>query len=88
MEQRYRRGDIYLAELRGCVGSEQRDFCPVIIIQNDISNIHSPTVIVVPLIAQNRKKNDLPTHSAFWRCTIILPTAEVQSFYLKEDLLW
>ena len=42
MEQRYRRGDIYLAELRGYVDSAQRDFCPVIIIQNDISNIHSP----------------------------------------------
>ena len=65
MEQRYRRGDIYLAELRGYVGSEQHDFCPVIIIQNDISNIHSPTVIVVPLSAQTRKKNDLPTHCYF-----------------------
>lgn len=40
-----RRGDIYYADLRPVVGSEQGGVRPVLIIQNDIGNRHSPTVI-------------------------------------------
>ena len=44
-----RRGDIYYADLRPVVGSEQGGVRPVLIIQNDMGNRHSPTVIVPPL---------------------------------------
>ncbi len=40
-----RRGDIYYADLRPVVGSEQGGVRPVLIIQNDVGNRHSPTVI-------------------------------------------
>ena len=40
-----RRGDIYYADLRPVVGSEQCGIRPVLIIQNDVGNRHSPTVI-------------------------------------------
>lgn len=56
-----RRGDIYYANLDPVVGSEQGDNRPVIIVQNSIGNINSPTVIVLPLTKQTQK-NRLPTH--------------------------
>ena len=56
-----KRGDIYMAELDPVVGSEQGGTRPVAIIQNDMGNLHSPTVIAVPLTASPRKP-PLPTH--------------------------
>ena len=44
-----RRGDIYYADLRPVIGSEQGGIRPVLIIQNDIGNKHSPTTIIIPL---------------------------------------
>lgn len=56
-----RRRDIWMADLRiGAVGSEQGEIRPVLIVQNNIGNKHSPTVTVVPLTS--RTKNNLPTH--------------------------
>lgn len=56
-----RRGDIWMADLRiGAVGSEQGKIRPVLVVQNNIGNKHSPTVTVVPLTS--RTKNNLPTH--------------------------
>lgn len=43
------------------MGSEQGGFRPVLIIQNDVGNLHSPTVIVAPITAQ-MQKHRLPTH--------------------------
>ncbi len=43
------RGELYYAKLFGAIGSEQRGIRPVVIVQNNIGNIYSPTVIVVPL---------------------------------------
>ena len=55
------RGDIYYAELRPVVGSEQGGVRPVLIIQNDIGNKHSPTVICAAITSQMNKAK-LPTH--------------------------
>ena len=56
-----RRGDIWMADLRiGAVGSEQGEIRPVLIVQNNTGNKHSPTVTVVPLTS--RTKKNLPTH--------------------------
>ena len=55
------RGDIYYADLRPVVGSEQGGVRPVLIIQNDVGNLHSPTVICAAITSQMHKAK-LPTH--------------------------
>lgn len=56
-----KRGDIVLADLSPVVGSEQGGLRPVIVIQNDIGNKYSPTIIVAAITAQI-DKSKLPTH--------------------------
>lgn len=55
------RGEIYYADLSPVYGSEQGGLRPVLIIQNDIGNRHSPTTIVAPITSCLTKKS-LPTH--------------------------
>ena len=55
------RGDIYYADLRPVVGSEQGGIRPVLIIQNDIGNRHSPTIICAAITSKMNKAK-LPTH--------------------------
>lgn len=55
------RGDIYYADLSPVVGSEQGGLRPVLIVQNDIGNRHSPTVIAAA-ITSRQDKAKLPTH--------------------------
>lgn len=56
-----RRGDIYYADLRPVIGSEQGGIRPILIIQNDIGNKHSPTVICAAITSKMNKAK-LPTH--------------------------
>lgn len=56
-----RRGDIYYADLRPVIGSEQGGIRPVLIIQNDVGNKHSPTVICAAITSKMNKAK-LPTH--------------------------
>ena len=62
-----RRGDIYYADLRPVVGSEQGGIRPVLIIQNDTGNKHSPTVICAAIPSQIHKSK-LPTHVELDAC--------------------
>lgn len=55
------RGDIYYADLMPVIGSEQGGIRPVVIIQNNAGNRHSPTVIVAA-ITSRQEKHPLPTH--------------------------
>lgn len=55
-----RRGDIYYADLRPVIGSEQGGVRPVLIIQNDVGNKHSPTVICAAITSKMNKAK-LPT---------------------------
>ena len=55
------RGDVYYADLRPVVGSEQGGIRPVLIIQNNVGNRHSPTVICAAITSQMHKAK-LPTH--------------------------
>ena len=55
------RGDIYYADLSPVVGSEQGAVRPVLIVQNDVDNKFSPTVIAAAITSQKHKAN-LPTH--------------------------
>ena len=56
-----KRGDIYYADLSPVVGSEQGGLRPVLIIQNDVGNKYSPTVIAAA-ITSRMEKTKLPTH--------------------------
>ena len=56
-----KRGDIYYADLRPVVGSEQGGVRPVLIVQNDTGNRHSPTVICAAITSRQNKAK-LPTH--------------------------
>ena len=58
-----KRGDIFYADLRPVVGSEQGGVRPVLIIQNDTGNKHSPTVIVAAITSRVQTKAKLPTHT-------------------------
>jgi len=59
--QEMKRGDIFYADLRPVIGSEQGGIRPVLIIQNDVGNRHSPTVICAAITSKMNKAK-LPTH--------------------------
>ncbi len=56
-----KRGDIFYADLRPVVGSEQGGVRPVLVVQNDTGNVHSPTVIIAAITSKLNKAK-LPTH--------------------------
>lgn len=62
MEKSYLRGDLYFADLGQGVGSEQEGFRPVLILQNDVGNRHSSTVIIAAVTSKVDTKAKLPTH--------------------------
>jgi len=61
MTRPVKRGEIYYANLNPIVGSEQGDKRPVLVVQNEKGNKHSPTIVVTPITC-NLNKNPLPTH--------------------------
>lgn len=71
------RGEVYYADLRPVVGSEQGGVRPVVIVQNDIGNKHSPTVIAAA-VTSRKNKSRLPTHvwigklPGVWKDSIVL----------------
>ena len=56
-----KRGDIFYADLSPVIGSEQNGIRPVLILQNDTGNRHSPTVVIAAITGKP-KKTKLPTH--------------------------
>ena len=74
------RGQIYLANLDPTIGSEQSGIRPVLIVQNDVGNRHSPTTIVVPITS--RPKKSLPTHLLL----LSQPSIETGSVLLLEQI--
>lgn len=71
------RGDIYYADLHPVVGSEQGGIRPVLIIQNDTGNRHSPTVICSAITSKTNKAK-LPTH---------VPLSAKQYHLLKDSVI-
>lgn len=59
--RKIKRGQIYYATLNDGVGSEQGGTRPVLIIQNDVGNAHSPTTIIA-IVTSRKTKANLPTH--------------------------
>lgn len=74
------RGEIYYADLSPVVGSEQGGIRPVLIVQNDVGNKYSPTVIAAA-ITSRLSKNKLPTHIDVCRNE----TSDLQTFGLAKD---
>jgi mRNA interferase MazF len=75
------RGEIYYAGLNPVVGSEQGDTRPVLVVQNNIGNKFSPTIVVAP-ITSNHKKGHLPTHVKLPQSTGL----DVDSLALVEQI--
>ncbi len=59
---KFQRGDIYFIRLDSSTGSEQSGTRPAVILQNDVGNTHSPTLIVATLTSKTEKKAAQPTH--------------------------
>lgn len=62
MINKVRRKEIYVADLGETIGSEQKGRRPVLIIQNDVGNKHSPTTIILPMTRRMENMPKLPTH--------------------------
>lgn len=60
MSKTYLRGDLYYADLGHGIGSEQKGTRPVVIIQNNVGNKHSPTVIIAAVTSKANVKAKLP----------------------------
>ncbi|MBO4308972.1 MAG: type II toxin-antitoxin system PemK/MazF family toxin [Clostridia bacterium] len=75
-----RRWEIYYADLNPTVGSEQSGIRPVLILQNNIGNRYSPTVIVAPITGQTGKP-PIPTH-----IPLPMPILEKNSLLLMEQI--
>lgn len=71
------RGEVYFADLGSTIGSEQSGFRPVVILQNDIGNLHSPTTIVAA-ITSSQKKTCLPCHTPVTLNGIHIGTAKLE----------
>lgn len=55
-----KRGDVFYADLDPIIGSEQGGIRPVLVVQNNVGNKYSPTLVVLPI--SSAKKNNMPTH--------------------------
>ena len=71
------RGAIFYADLDPIIGSEQQGFRPVLILQNDIGNKHSPTTIIAPISTKNYTGKYLPTHIKVTQFNKIRPNSIV-----------
>ena len=76
MKKTYHRGELYYADLGTGIGSEQNGYRPVVVIQNDVGNKHSPTVICAAITSQMNKAK-LPTHIALSAADYALPKDSV-----------
>ena len=81
MRKAIRRGDLFYADLNPVVGSEQGGIRPVLVIQNDVGNHYSPTVVAAA-ITSRKAKNSLPTHILLENVPGLAPT----SLLLLEQL--
>lgn len=62
IKRKIERGDIYFVDFGIGYGSEQRGYRPVLVIQNDVGNTYSKTVIVASITTKTKKMNKTPTH--------------------------
>lgn len=75
-QQEIKRGDVFYADLSPVVGSEQGGFRPVLVVQNDVGNKYSPTIIVAAITSQLSKAK-IPTHVELEKTKYNLPKDSV-----------
>nr|WP_305144531.1 type II toxin-antitoxin system PemK/MazF family toxin [Anaerofustis stercorihominis] len=78
----YRRGDIYKANLNPYRGSEQGGTRPVIVLQNNVGNYFSSTLVVAPLTSKVYNKKNIPTHYVIKN----VPKLDEESLVLLEQI--
>lgn len=78
-----KRGEIYYADLSPVVGSEQGGMRPVLIVQNDVGNKHSPTVIAAAITSQKDKANTYFAQRRFLRTCEGLHRASGAGAYIR-----
>lgn len=83
MSRRLFRGDIFYADLNHGIGSEQSGYRPVLIIQNNIGNKFSPTVIVAAITGKIHYKARLPTHLVL----DFFPELSIPSMVMLEQII-
>ncbi len=78
----FKRGDIYKANLNPYKGSEQGGIRPVIVLQNNVGNFFSQTLVIAPLTSKVYQKKKLPTHYVVRD----VPNLEEESLVLLEQI--
>jgi mRNA-degrading endonuclease toxin of MazEF toxin-antitoxin module len=74
MFEKFHRGDIYSADLSPGIGSEQSGSRPVLILQNNVGNCFSPTIIIAAITSVSKKSRKFPTHYHLNdRCGLVKP---------------
>ena len=84
MKKTYHRGELYYADLGTGIGSEQNGYRPVVVIQNDVGNKHSPTTIVAAISTQIKTKAVTHPFSCFSRlrpCTAFYYHVGTDTYY-------
>ena len=86
MNGTYLRGELYYADLGTGIGSEQNGYHPVVIIQNDVGNRHSPTTIIAAISTRIGTKAKLPTHYHLGSeaCLAVYGDAGTDSYHRQE----
>ena len=67
MFEKFHRGDIYSADLSPGIGSEQSGSRPVLILQNNVGNCFSPTIIIAAITSVSKKSRKFPTQDVYKR---------------------
>lgn len=76
MDRKIKRGDLYYANLDDVIGSEQGGIRPILVIQNNVGNKYSPTIVIAPITTKTGKPQ-LPTHIKIDYYANILPKDSV-----------
>ena len=76
MDRKIKRGDLYYANLDDVVGSEQGGIRPILVIQNNVGNKYSPTIVIAPITTKTGKPQ-LPTHIKIYDSANVLPKDSV-----------
>ncbi len=75
MKMIIKRGDVFYADLEPIIGSEQGGVRPVLVVQNNVGNKYSPTVVVLPI--SSAKKTNIPTHIRICNSKILLKNSVI-----------
>lgn len=76
-----KRGDVFYADLDPIIGSEQGGVRPVLIVQNNVGNKYSPTIVVLPI--SSAKKSEMPTHIQICSTKMLLKNSIIMAEQIR-----